>query len=89
MKNAIIIVLIFSLLLVIVGGATEREVIELPPRLLSPVELQEYLIEKGYDLGPSGVDGIIGPRTITCWTHCAEREYIARSAAVVMKGWNQ
>ena len=30
-------------------------------------ELQKRLVNQGYDLGPSGIDGFIGPNTLEQW----------------------
>ena len=42
-----------------------------PPQVPSPTQIQTMLYERGYDLGPQGIDGKIwGPCSVKAWDRC-------------------
>lgn len=49
-------------------------------------ELQEALIDMGYDLGPTGADGVCGPLTEAAWNRAICQRYALKSYAKMPKG---
>jgi len=63
------------------NGIKEREPVSYGPRSSIPYtwEVQVFLRDEGYDIGPTGADGIIGDYTIKAWNEWQEK--YSRAAA--------
>ena len=73
MKLWILILACCALLCTYIGfelgvASSQRIVVKPQPRLMSIIELQEGLVEAGYDIGPCGIDGRLADcNTVQAW----------------------
>ena len=87
MKKAIIFfIFLTSFFVAYKAGESRCKVIRIDrTRLLSPLELQEELVKRGYNIK---CDDKVGPLTIEAWRQETDKQYIADSAAKAMGNWN-
>lgn len=68
MKANLLLAIFGALMFTIMLGLwLEREAHVCPVKLMSIMDNQRLLVERGYDIGGDGVDGRMGPNTITAF----------------------
>lgn len=84
MKTTLIITLLLALITVIAGAFIVRAMPSLDgvpniqkERIPTPTEIQQLLIERGYNVGPDGADGKIGTKTLKAWDRAICDQYAA------------